>query len=124
MAQWRIKSGEEIVGPFSGAELLEKVRRGEVTPQTLLQKGDSQWVAAEEVNGLFEAIGQKALEYHCPECREEIHKPPTHCEACGAFVERAETQRLAVRPAEPQPAPVAGKPLWRKVAEAWKKWLQ
>jgi hypothetical protein len=124
MAQWRIKNGEEIIGPFSGTELLARVRRGEVAPETLVQKGDSRWVAAEEINGLFEAIGQKALEYHCPECREVVHKPPTHCEVCGAFVERAEMVRFTIRSAEQKPVPLDGKSFWQKLGDTWKRWTE
>ena len=126
MADWHIKIGDEVIGPVSSAELLAKVRLGEVTPNTLLQKGNSQWVAAEEVNGLFEAIGQTALEYHCPQCREEIHKPPIHCDFCGTFVERAEMQRFPVKPVrtEQDQSTRDLKSFWGNFSQVWKRWTE
>jgi hypothetical protein len=134
MAEWHFKQGDEVVGPISGSELLARVRQGEIQPETLLRKGDSSWVPAEEVNGLFEAIGQKALEYHCPECHEVIHKPPTHCEYCGAYVQEAETQRFPVRPTATVskgsgdrgsvPDTAGGGSWWRKLSDAWRRWTE
>jgi hypothetical protein len=130
MTDWHIKIGDEVIGPVSGSELLKMVRSGEVTPETPLQKGDSRWVLAEEVNGLFEAIGQKAIQYYCPDCGDKIHRPPTHCEYCGRFVERAAVERLPVRAVpEPPKARTGGKggsdngsatSFWQRLVATWK----
>lgn len=45
----------KIVGPLTGQQLLQKVRRGEVGEQTPIRKDNSRWFPAIEVSGLFEA---------------------------------------------------------------------
>lgn len=124
MSDWYVRQHDEVLGPFTSGELLAMVRSGQVTPDTPLQKGDSQWVLAEQVNGLFEAVGQQAVRYHCPSCGEEIHRPPTHCEYCAAYVERAMLERLPVKPRETDNhhARAADQPRlswWGRLAKAW-----
>ena len=45
----------KVVGPLTAAELLSKVRKGEIGDNTPIRKNDSNWFPAVEVNGLFEA---------------------------------------------------------------------
>ena len=56
MADWFVQivgTGEEA-GPYRPGELLDLVRNGEVTPESMLRKDNSSWFAAADVGGLFE----------------------------------------------------------------------
>jgi hypothetical protein len=51
---WYLKLQGKMLGPFSSSELLEKVKRREITAETPVRKDDSKWITAREVNGLFD----------------------------------------------------------------------
>ena len=53
--QWFCELMGKVVGPLTAAELLTKVRKGEIADNTPIRKNDSRWYPAVEVNGLFEA---------------------------------------------------------------------
>jgi hypothetical protein len=53
--EWYCDLMGKVIGPLTPAELLHKVRKGEVSHQTPIRKNDSKWFPAVEVNGLFEA---------------------------------------------------------------------
>ena len=53
--QWYCELMGKVVGPLTAAELLSKVRKGEISDNTPIRKNDSHWFPAVEVNGLFEA---------------------------------------------------------------------
>lgn len=53
--QWYCELMGKLQGPLSSAELLQKVKLGEITQDTPIRKNDSKWFPAIEVNGLFEA---------------------------------------------------------------------
>lgn len=55
MARWYCKLKSEVLGPLTSGELLQKVKQGQVTEQTLVRKDDSKWTPANTVNGLFES---------------------------------------------------------------------
>ncbi len=52
---WYLKLQGKMVGPFSSSELLEKVKRREITAETPVRKDDSKWITARDVSGLFDA---------------------------------------------------------------------
>lgn len=52
---WYAKVQGKMAGPFSSSELLEKVKRREITADTPLRKDNSKWITARDVNGLFES---------------------------------------------------------------------
>lgn len=58
--QWYCDLMGKIVGPMTAQQLMEKVRRGEVSGTTPIRKDDSKWFPASEVNGLFEAAFREA----------------------------------------------------------------
>ena len=60
--QWYCDVMGKIIGPISGSKLLDKVKQGEVTRETLIRKNDSKWYPANQVNGLFEAAFGKQTE--------------------------------------------------------------
>ncbi|MDP6443428.1 MAG: GYF domain-containing protein [Pirellulaceae bacterium] len=92
MSDWyyQITTGE--VGPLSSSELLDAIRGGAVIPATPIRKGDSQWVDAESVNGLFEAVHKLRI-YYCPYCQARCEKPPTTCRSCHRWFEISEKFR-------------------------------
>lgn len=53
--EWYCDFLGKIEGPLTAAQLLEKVRRGEIVYDTPIRKNNSRWFPAREVNGLFDA---------------------------------------------------------------------
>ena len=94
MAEWFIQNGEESedVGPLRPPELLMKVRRGEVTRDTLIRKDSSAYFEAGTVGGLFEAAMRPTIEHFCPGCQHAIDEPPTLCGVCGREIREAITK--------------------------------
>ena len=94
VTSWYIHSGEDFedLGPYHPSELLQKVRAGEVTPETKLRKGDSAWFVAGEVGGLFEAAMRPTIEYFCPQCETAVSTPPVVCPTCGREIHQAVTK--------------------------------
>ncbi|GIW94153.1 MAG: hypothetical protein KatS3mg110_2194 [Pirellulaceae bacterium] len=105
---WYVDLEGTVLGPISAHELLDRVRQGEVTADTPVRKGDSQWVKAGEVNGLFEAAFRRAFAYRCPYCGAEVDKPPTVCLGCDreitAVYRVSEQPRVERRAASSSPA--------------------
>jgi hypothetical protein len=52
---WYAKVMGKTEGPLKPSELMEMIRNEEVTGATMVRKNNSDWVAASEVLGLFEA---------------------------------------------------------------------
>ena len=82
MPKWFIQQQRDELGPLASADLLEEIRKGNVTPSTMIRKDDSQWVPAREVNGLFSAAEKPADQRLCPYCGHAVEKPPTVCGGC------------------------------------------
>jgi hypothetical protein len=89
MAQWFIQSAEQVLGPFSPGEVLDKVRCGTITQQTKLRKDDSAWFPAAEIGGLFEAAVKPTIRFICPVCGGTIKQPPCECPHCERHIELA-----------------------------------
>ena len=89
MAEWHCEIMGNVIGPLTPAELLEKVRTGEITFDTKIRKDDSQWVAASEVGDLFERAVAVKKKQVCPYCRVEIGTPPIECPGCDRYITRA-----------------------------------
>jgi hypothetical protein len=81
--EWYYQIMNDVVGPLSGRQLLEKVRSGQVKEDTLIRKDDSQWVPARQVNGLLEAVGQPMAQRICPYCGQFVDPPPSTCRGCN-----------------------------------------
>ncbi|TWU50925.1 hypothetical protein Poly51_42180 [Rubripirellula tenax] len=95
MTNWFVQNRdkkEEDVGPLRPSELLERVRKGEVTQETMVRKDDSPWFQASQVGGLFEAARRPTIEYFCPQCETEVSEPPVLCSNCGLDVHQAITR--------------------------------
>ena len=86
------KSNQEDLGPLRPNELLEMVRSGDVTHDTMLRKDDSTWFAASDVGGLFEAAMRPTIKYFCPQCHAEVSEPPVTCHKCDRDIRDALTQ--------------------------------
>lgn len=54
-SQWFCDLMGKVEGPLTAAQLLQKVKRGEITELTPIRKDNSKWFPAAEVSGLFEA---------------------------------------------------------------------
>jgi hypothetical protein len=54
--QWYFQVMGDIVGPLSAAELREKAASGDIDRDTLIRKGEGDWVRAERVRGLFTQV--------------------------------------------------------------------
>lgn len=81
--EWFYQRNGDVIGPITPSELLAGVRKGVIQHDSLIRKDDSQWVAACEVGGLFEAAKRDLVQYHCPFCGARVHKPPTTCIDCS-----------------------------------------
>lgn len=92
VSQWFIQQMDVEIGPMNAAELLQRVRQGSVTEQTMIRKDDSAWFAAVEVGGLFDAASNRLREHHCPDCDSVVSKPPCVCSRCGAHLAYAPTR--------------------------------
>ena len=86
MADWYYLEMDKTVGPLTNKELLDKVRNGDIQPETQVRKDDAKWVAAYKVNGLFEQAGVKAKSKVCPYCGTMVEKTPGKCASCNRFV--------------------------------------
>ena len=112
MTNWFIRQGGEELGPLRPSELLQKVRSGEVTRETMLRKDNSSWFSASQVGGLFEAAMRPTIEYFCPQCQREVGEPPVNCAHCGREIQQAITRitENSIRPAtEPSLTSQAGR---------------
>ncbi len=94
MTKWFIQQNDELddLGPLWPSELLELVRSGEVTRQTMLRRDDCGWFAAADVGGLFEAAMRPTIRYFCPRCETEVSEPSVVCHHCGYQIREAVTQ--------------------------------
>lgn len=81
--EWYYQIMNDVVGPLSGRQLLDKVRAGQVKEDTLVRKDDSQWVPARQVNGLLEAVVQPLAQRICPYCGTLVDPPPSTCHGCN-----------------------------------------
>ena len=87
--KWYYQTMGAQVGPLTSGEFLGKVRAGEVTANTLVRKGDSQWVEAADVGGLFEEAVKPIVTKYCPYCDAQIReKPPCVCPSCERLLHR------------------------------------
>ncbi|MEZ6090404.1 MAG: DUF4339 domain-containing protein [Pirellulaceae bacterium] len=88
MSEWFIQHDEETeIGPLRPSELLDLVRKGIVTPETLCRKEDSPWYRAQDVGGLFKAAESQVVGSRCPFCQKRISTPPTYCKGCSKYVD-------------------------------------
>ena len=94
MTRWFVQQDEsqEDIGPLRPSELLEMVRCGKVTSDSMLRKDDSNWFTAATVGGLFEAAMRPTIRYFCPQCEIEVTEPPVTCPECGREINQALTQ--------------------------------
>lgn len=94
MTKWFVQQDEiqEDLGPLRPSELLELVRCGKVTSDSMLRKDNSNWFVASNVGGLFEAAMRPTIRYFCPQCETEVTEPPVNCHVCGREIHRALTQ--------------------------------
>ncbi len=81
--EWYYQIMNDVVGPMSGRQLLDKVRAGQVKEDTLIRKDDSQWVPARQVNGLLDAVLQPQAQRICPYCGHNVEPPPSTCGGCN-----------------------------------------
>ncbi len=88
MAEWYVKEKGKTVGPITNAQLAERVRSGAVTPETPVSKGNSRWVRAGAVDGLFKEEGP-SFHYVCPYCGHAVNPPPTRCDGCNRSLSSA-----------------------------------
>ena len=107
MSQWYYRTRDGEVGPLKPSDLLKHVATGEILPHTLVRKGDSQWVEANQVGGLFDAAATGGTTFQCPFCGSKIDKPPTRCANCSRAVETAYRKREQQSGPEQDPEAIA-----------------
>ncbi len=81
--QWYYQFMSDVIGPLSSSEFLIKVRAGQIREETPVRKDDSQWVAARQVGGLFDAAQKSEAHRICPYCGRNVDRPPTTCAGCN-----------------------------------------
>lgn len=92
MSVWFVQNSQDEIGPLKPSDLLEMVRVGKVTPETMIRKDDSSWFEASQVGGLFEAAMRPTIEYFCTGCDHPVSEPPSLCEYCGRELYKARTR--------------------------------
>ncbi len=97
--EWYYQERGQTLGPLTPKQLLEKVKEGEVMPQTLVRKDDSQWVEAGEVGGLTDAATKNRV-YSCPFCGAPLKRPPSTCRGCTRWIEFSDDYRDPTEEAE------------------------
>jgi hypothetical protein len=105
--EWYYQLMNEIVGPLSPSELVEKIRAGQVKEDTLIRKDDSQWVSASQVNGLFEAAQRNESRLICPYCGHDVDRPPTTCKHCNRQLVMSVSSRMTSKGFKKKPKKVA-----------------
>jgi hypothetical protein len=105
--EWYYQLMNEIVGPLSPSELIEKIRAGQVKEDTLIRKDDSQWVSASQVGGLFEAAQRKETRLICPYCGHDVDRPPTTCKSCNRQLVMSVSSRLTSKGSHKKPKRIA-----------------
>ncbi|QEG39823.1 DUF4339 domain-containing protein [Roseimaritima ulvae] len=118
MSEWFIRQEDVEIGPVDGRSLLDMIRGGSVTTDTLVRKNDSAWFQAGAVGGLFEAAAESTTEYFCPDCSSKVVKPPCICPHCGIQLSyaRAKVSEHKIQGFQPKPKP--------KRSNSVQKWLQ
>lgn len=81
--EWYYQIMNDVVGPLTSSQLVDRVRSGQVKEDTLIRKDDSQWVPARQVNGLLDASNQNQSQRICPYCGQNVDNPPTTCHGCN-----------------------------------------
>ena len=90
MPDWYYRDQHDnTVGPVKPGELLQLIRDGELSEDTLVRKDDSQWVRSVEINGLWQAAARPDTEFCCPVCSTSLPKPPCRCPKCLKYVDKA-----------------------------------
>ncbi len=92
--EWYYQIMNDIVGPLTSSQLVDRVRSGQVKEDTLVRKDDSQWVPARQVNGLLEAVNQHRTQRICPYCGAMVDNPPTTCQGCNRKLVLSFSSRL------------------------------
>jgi len=123
--EWYFQKNGKVVGPITPKELLAGVRKGVIQHDSLIRKDDSQWVAACEVGGLFEAADRDLVQYHCPYCNARVNKPPTTCVECSRDINAVyrSTESVGEFRTEEQPKAKQAEAPERPVRFKWLKWL-
>ncbi len=81
--EWYYQIMNDVIGPLTSSQLIDRVRSGQVKEDTLIRKDDSQWVPARQVNGLLEAVHKNQSQRICPYCGQIVDNPPTTCHGCN-----------------------------------------
>ncbi len=92
--EWYYQIMNDVIGPLTSRQLVDRVRSGQVKEDTLVRKDDSQWVPARQVNGLLEAVTQNQSQRICPYCGTIVDNPPTTCRGCNRKLVLSFSSRL------------------------------
>lgn len=118
MADWYYQTNGDEHGPISSREIVDRIRAMQITGNTMIRKGDSRWVQASEVDGLFEAATNASVRYLCPYCAFDVSKPPTTCEGCDRYLNDAEV----VLPSIPRRMHDAAKDSVKTEKKSFREW--
>jgi hypothetical protein len=69
--QWYFNVMGKVFGPVSSADLLQRVRCGDITEATPIRKNNSKWFPAKEVGGLFDAAYKDMPKYQTRRAEDE-----------------------------------------------------
>ncbi|QDS86583.1 hypothetical protein EC9_07500 [Rosistilla ulvae] len=123
MSQWFVQQDDESeIGPLRPSELLDLVRQGVVTPQTLCRKANSPWCHAQDVGGLFRAADSQVAGYRCPHCQKLVSQPPTYCRGCSKYIDEAIEVMRDANSSKPQGRTQASAPSKNRLT-SWSHWV-
>lgn len=97
--EWFCQVMGSEVGPLTQSQLVDMVRDHKVTPEDLVRRNSSPWVAAFEVKGLFAAAAKPAKSD-----RQAASKPPSDDVASTIQVTRRNSPASTAKASTPQPA--------------------
>lgn len=90
MADWFIHHDDDTeIGPLTPKELLDLVRSGAISEDTMCRKENSAWHRVGDVGGLMKAAQGQVVGYRCPHCRKTVSEPPTYCRGCKKYLDSA-----------------------------------
>jgi len=119
MTDWYYRASQaakaEENGPIASPDLLKLIRDGVINEDTLIRKGDSNWVPSVQINGLWAAAGRPTAAFLCPNCGKPIPKPPVTCGACQQRIMHAvghlvQPKKIVARPTSLTTKPISKKP--------------
>jgi hypothetical protein len=115
--EWYVQDGPVTDGPITGAELVQRARQGNITPDTLVaRRPDGPWARAVVVKGLFSAASTSGS-VEVPRAEIAPSAPPLEVTRPASPGVEPRAEPRPVPPVEPEPPAPAGPEPMRRFVE-------